>query len=924
MHVHVPEHIAGLLAYLSQPDEKANEDRALNYFRKIYGDAFTRQQEAEHADGYVPGSFVLELKGRRNDWLCGLFQALAYGNRDLDFSQIIVAAKNFLAVWRVADLPEEIRDAVLAAAGAPSRIGISFAKKYKSRRDALLKLAIWNGEELTSPLFQQPVLILERIKSFEKTIKEGEKVRLHVTLKNFTSVLAEMKEFFDPSQPVKTVRAFYSMVYGWNDGSTVQLSDRVDHKATLAGEAITDLVPSKRGKFKEYVENRLIHLRPGENIDDFFAQYDKALDAVDKRFRIKHGIFFTDLDLSKFAMWFVKRQFPDLGRNYLVIDPACGSGNLVTNWRSPLELRHKVVSEIEPELLFAVEKRMLGDQWHKGKFTVVPRVSEGRGLNFLDCSADEYLEVLRIYLEEKGQKPVRPLAFLCNPPYRSSDDQTADAVGYKIHESIARLTGRDAASELYCCFLAQMKRICEAARSNGFPEESLLMLFTKSAWLTRRAIFSGIRARMLEAFDDVAGILVNGAEFFDVKEKWPVAFTIWSYGKKDEDRVIERTIPLLDLTWVTKAQLATVPWESPEEMEQSCQRILERSKQVQIGAERGSIRNWTGQKMLDFKRDRTKAEQNTRIAGGLPLGDGRQGNKKVYGRADGSFIGFMDNLVPCRVKRSILDRPWFRLNPQFMDAKKNRCFSGPPTHFGFCATDLESAKKLFFWYSLARTFLQHPYPMWVDADNMWEPIIPDRLERLSFQFAFCIGYAENECVEATFPANNPIRGNPELTINNPMTPLGYGSFWNSTMLPYCSSQLPTPLKDLISSVDKLFGDWKRLFKNRSELPISKRPYSLGDRGLTLGAGILQIKDYASEANDATLLTDLSEIQRRLKIAKSAFFDVVTESGGVDYFGISTSGISGRVKKDGAVQGPRRKKAVASETSPNKRVRSATA
>ncbi|MFZ0770647.1 MAG: hypothetical protein WAN08_04435, partial [Candidatus Sulfotelmatobacter sp.] len=62
VHVNMPEHVAGLLAYLSQPDEKANEDRALTYFRKVYGDAFTRQEEAERADGYVPGSFVLELR----------------------------------------------------------------------------------------------------------------------------------------------------------------------------------------------------------------------------------------------------------------------------------------------------------------------------------------------------------------------------------------------------------------------------------------------------------------------------------------------------------------------------------------------------------------------------------------------------------------------------------------------------------------------------------------------------------------------------------------------------------------------------------------------------------------------------------------------------------------------------------------------
>jgi len=144
------------------------------------------------------------------------------------------------------------------------------------------------------------------------------------------------------------------------------------------------------------------------------------------------------------------------------------------------------------------------------------------------------------------------------------------------------LTGADACSERYCCFLAQMKLICEAARSNGLPDDSLLLLFTKSSWLTRRSIFTDIRPHMLEAFDDVTGILVNGREFFDVKGTWPVAFSIWRYKAKGEKLVKNRSVPLFDLTWLKKRQLAEVPWDSAEEMEQACQQILHRSGQVQI------------------------------------------------------------------------------------------------------------------------------------------------------------------------------------------------------------------------------------------------------------------------------------------------------------------------------------------------------
>jgi hypothetical protein len=889
----IPSHIEGLLKYLSRPDERANEDLALQYFREVYGEAFTRQREAKHADGYVQGSFVLELKGKTNDWLSGLFQGLAYKNKGLDFSQIIVAAKDFLVVWRIEELPEDIRDEVSDATGAPSQIGSLFAKKYRSRKKALLKLATWNGAELAGTLFQQPELILETIKAFEKTIAKGQKVRLRVTLKNFTSVLKEMQGFFNPDRPVKTVRGFFSMVYGWTEGSTVTLSDKADHKATLGGETITDLVPGKRRLFKDYVENHFVHLSPGEDKDDFFARYDEALDAVDKQFRIKHGIFFTDRDLSKFVMWLVKQHIPNLGKNYLVIDPACGSGNLVTNWRSPLELRHKVVSEIEPELLFAVERRMQEDRWHDGKFTVVPKVNENKGLNFLDISADQYLDIIRTYLAEKGHKPDRPLAFLCNPPYRSDDDQTAAGSEYVVHESIKQLTGNDASSERYCCFLAQMKLICEAARSNGLPDNSLLLLFTKSSWLTKRTIFADIRKHMLGSFEDIAGILVDASEFFDVKGKWPVAFTLWRYkgtnAKLDPDRAVE----FVDLTWVRKQQLAQIPWDTPAEMTIKCEEILnhENAKRIEIGTERTSLKASSGQIRKDFMRNKSLGERNQRTVGGLPLNDPRHSNKKAYGRVDGTSIGFMDDLTPCRIKTIDTGNLWFRLNNQFMDFNKTRCFSGPPTHFGYRAFDLESAKTLVFWYALARSFVQHHYPMWVDADDMWAPHISARMERTVFQTAFAILYADNECVETRFPANNPVKGVLELTVDNPMTPLNSDSFWSKTMRPYCADNASKTVLALTKAVDKLFHDWKKLFNGHTTLPLSAQPYMLDDAGLRVGAGVVQIRDYAEETENEVLTADFSAIEMHLASARNEFFEMVTSKSGLNYFGIKKKAAS---------------------------------
>jgi hypothetical protein len=589
-------------------------------------------------------------------------------------------------------------------------------------------------------------------------------------VRSFPTVLKEMKSFFDPAQPIKAVRAFYSMLYAWTDTSTVHISQKALDQATLGGELVANLISGKRLQFKEFVENRFIAEDTENSYDDYFARYDEALDATDKDFRIKHGIFFTDLDLSRFVMWFVRQHIPELGKHYLVIDPACGSGNLVTNWRSPLELRHKVVSEIEPELLFAIEQRMKGDSWHNGKFTVVPKVSESRGLNFLDRSAKEYLAQIRGGLEEKGLVPDKPLAFLCNPPYRSDDDQTAAGITYGVHQSILDVTGVDAANERYCCFLAQMKLICDAAEESGLPGDSLLLLFTKSAWLTKRPIFQNIRSQILGSFEHVAGLLVQANEFFDVRGSWPVAFTVWRHKGANANLDANRSVSLVDLTWVTKKHLSEIPWSDPDKIEIACNEVVksEKARSVRLGVDRVSIRKWAGGAMSDFKRDRRKDEVNAKIVGGLPLHDHRQTNKKAYGELDGRYIGFMDDLTPCRVKNSVLNRPWLNVDNRFMAVKKSRCFSGPPTHLGYCASDIESAKKLFFWYTLGRTFLQRPYRMWIDADGMWRPSIPKSLERLTFQMAFAITYAENECVETHFPANNPVKGATELFVGNPM------------------------------------------------------------------------------------------------------------------------------------------------------------
>jgi hypothetical protein len=882
----LPHHVEGLIQYLGQPNEKANEDLALTYFRHVFPN-FTRQSDACGADGYVKGHFVLELKGKINDWYSGLFQGLAY-KRALDFSVIVVATKGFLGIWKIDDIPNEILEICLNKSIAPNKVGKEIAATYKNLETQIFNKAIWCDEQIYS-LFNDKQSFLDKINSFEKALNACQKVRIKITTTNFTTILKQLANFFDQKHPIKAVAGFYTMIYSWDEDSIVQLSNRDQTQASLRGDAIKYLIPGKRIEFKKFVENYYIDQSETEDLDGFFAQYDKALDSVDKNFRVQHGVYFTDLDLSKFVMWFVKQSIPDLGKNYIVIDPACGSGNLVSNWKSPLELRHKIVSEIDPDLLFAVDKRLKKDPWHAGRFTVIPKVETGEGLNFLDKSAKEYIDIIENALNEKGKKFDKPIAFLCNPPYRGDDDTSAESINYIVHPTIIECIGKDAKAERYCCFLAQMKLICDQVVESGLPGDSRLLLFTKSAWLTNRASFSTLYSLMFSSFNFLDGGLFNGKEFFDLKVKFPVAFTIWSYKPNNLSDIKENEhhVILKDFTWICKKQLSELPWQKQNELEEKCSAIVNDNKSINIsfGLKRLSLRSWIGQSQKSFQRSRRKSELNNFTSGGLPIGDKRLTNKTVYGESNGNHIGFMDETTPCRINKCLVNVPWFRLDTLVMDCGRTRCFSAPSDQKSYCAHDIESAYKIFLWYAISRTFFQIGYPIWADAEELWAPQIPKKLEKKIKKYIFAIGFAENECIETKFPANNPVKDTTEIHCINPMSPSNPNSFWSNTLAHEflnANDDLPS---QLVKAVYALYAEWKKKFKLYPEINISyQRPYFIGEGILTPTSGIVQIKDYAKESNDLFLLEMWRNIQKLLKDTKQSFYELLTSPNEINYFG----------------------------------------
>jgi hypothetical protein len=887
----LPDHIDGLVRYLSSPDEKANEDLILKYFRKTFGEDFTRQKEANGSDGYLPGHFVLELKGKTNDWLAGLFQGIAY-RKNLDFGVVIVATNKFLGLWSFDDLGEALIAEVLTEKTAPNAVGRKLSTKYKTKKSEILKKAFYTfpTEYLDGLINYNSDVVVKEVSLFENNLKQRKKIRYKVNIRNFTKILKQMTDYFPADKPIKTVRAFYSMIYGpWNQTSTVQINQKKDDCATIGGIEITDLVPSKRQKFKDFVESHFVDLGEGENIDDFFSKYDEAIDVVDRNFRIRNGIYFTDLDLSKFAMWYVKQTVPSLGKNYLVIDPACGSGNLVTNWRSPLELRHKVVSEIEPELLFAVEQRMKGDQWHNGKFTVVPKVNENIGLNFLDKSASDYLDILKKYLEEKGQKPDKPLAFLCNPPYRSDDDQKSTGVKYDIDEDILKSITKDASSDRYLCFLAQMKLICDQAVENGIPDKSLLLLFTQTSWLTKRPVVLPTRQLILGSFQEKGAFVVNGAEFFDVKGKFPIAFSMWEYVGQNKKLNPDRAIPVLDLTHLKKEDLQSLPWADPSQLDQQIKKLIKGAGNQWLGVDRQSVSGeWAGVTRRNLYRNLTKDEKrdSSQTHLGLPKGDRRQEMKTTHGYSRGTEIGFLLDKTPCRtfLKPEEIGKPWVHADSRFMMVGTTRIMSGIPDR-GYCVVDEQAAFKLFTWYSLARTFFSVGYPMWANMLEMWTPNISENKVLKMKQIVYSMAFADNECIQTEFSQNNPVRGAPSISNHNPMSPLSDTSFWNTQLAKFFEGESKCQeATDLVLAVNLVFKEWKKRFKAMKELTVSyDAPYFINENKLTIGSGLVQIKEYAEQTDDARLKELLIVVSEKSSELKKLFHKMLLAEEGLHYF-----------------------------------------
>jgi hypothetical protein len=267
--------------------------------------------------------------------------------------------------------------------------------------------------------------------------------------------------------------------------------------------------------------------------------------------------------------------------------------------------------------------------------------------------------------------------------------------------------------------------------------------------------------------------------------------------------------------------------------------------------------------------------------------------KAPHGYVDGSFVGFMDDNTPVRLRQeslerlsSIPDRIWLQLRPTFIDVNLTKVQSGPADKYAYCAFDYSSAKSLLTWFCITKAFLQR-YPSWANQSDIWVPEIPSHLEDYWHALCFAFVLAENRCVVTKFEKNNPVAGAPEVFADNPLCPANPGSFWSATLDNHVAEEHGAAF-ELVESVKRLYKTWnldhcRGQFLQNTGLKSEAyfRYFSYPDF-LTPWSGLIQIRKYAEIHNLPGLLEQFSDISRFARKVREEMYRILI--GEAKYFG----------------------------------------
>jgi hypothetical protein len=911
----MPSGIENLKEYLlSEKPEEQKRHIIYRYFEDLFKEKF--HEEKNKADIYIDGQLLVETKSSFFDYLSGFYQALHYRKKGLAFSAISVIANKFIGLWKL----DEIPDFAMKIANysdpqkSPSEIGKVNAKKTnKSQNLEILKKA----EFLIRPgdfegIFKKG---LTEIYAFQKLILNLDAKRLQIDTRNFIDEIEHFEKFFE--KKIDAVHCFYAIVGVWDETAKVHQNENGEIRV-ISNKGFSEELNVQNHKFedfKKFVEKRYVFTNEGSGLkpDYYFSRFDEVLARIDPEYTKQHGIFFTDNNLSKFALWFVHNYFEKkLSEKYIVVDPAGGSGNLVTSWK--VGLKHKVVSELQPDLLKMIERRMKLDPLQSDTgFTIVPKTKEKEGLNFLDISGKDYFERLDNEMGEKKLSLDKPLAFLLNPPYKNTDENVSARESteseYQIHESIIEITGNDASRERYLAFLGQILNICKHQVNNNPEMKPVVMIFTPTSWLIPRPTYVPFRETWDKHFKYENGFLVNSKEFFKVAGKWPLAFTIWNYDFNEEGN--KNSIKIRDLTEIKQTQLEINWLATHEEINKLLKSLLKETNTISINKNRKDIRlllpklkrynKNVNQPRFNFYRNLKEDEKEKDLISGFPKKDDRhQRVKAPHGFIDGIFIGFMDDTTPVRIYQDTCnrmsqrpDRIWFRLDTDFKGFNKVKLFNGPADNRSYCAYDLSSSKILTSWFSIAKS-VNGIYPLWANQFDIWTPRIKSKYEKYYYSLSFCFALIENRCVVTKFEAGNPVEEAPEVFVDNPLCTTNTEAFWQTTLLPYVddfikdktyTSEQKELVKKAVDAVNDLYSFWNLNYTKGQfiqNVGLQDEPYfkyfDYPDF-LTPFSGLIQIRKFAEINTKTDLLEKFQNLSNLSKAIKAEIYRLLVEEFG---------------------------------------------
>lgn len=893
-----------LIEYLkSEENEDAKRHLIFPLFQLLFKDKFKSESSACGADVYIEGKILVECKTNFAQWLEGFYQALHYHKKHgLAYSIVFVIAEKFVGIWRVNKLPEftVLKSHLSDANIAPNVVGRINAKSTSNAEKILIQdsAIYWlEPKELAGDYFKgEAKSILYEVHEILNILKHTDAERLQINTRNFIEHIELLNKFFD--SPIYAVHCFYSIVAYWDITSVVSFNDYSDkiRVTGFKGKKYSDEVsikPAQIKEFKKFVESRYIFTNEGSGltVDYYFGRFDEVMARIDPEYVKQHGIFFTDINLSKYALWFAKNKVSkQLDDRYIWFDPAGGSGNLISSWKG--KLKHKIISELQPDLLKIIERRMRIDPWHIEKgFTIIPKTSENEGLNFLDCDSKEYYNKLVIELNHKNLSIDKPFAFLLNPPYKNTKENEKDRIekeaDYTIHQSIIKITGKEAIKERYLAFLGQILNISIDQNTLYSEMNPLVLIFTPTSWLFPRPAFVEFRKTWDKYFKFLDGFIITSNEFFKVDGKWPVAFTVWKYDNIDKGNI--NHIKLADYTSLTKSSL-NINWNLEDKIiEWSLKEIIKDAPIIDFNSKQNNIRDTYELKLFDFIRTPSKTEKDSgKIIGGLPIKDPRRNNDKTYGIPDGTFIGFMDNCTPVRIKTrgdesrfssQNLKSIWFRLDTSFKDINKSKCFGGPTDTRSYCAHDLNSAKSCCTWFAITKS-LGGQSPTWANQADIWAPNIVSKDRDYWHSLCFAYVLAENRCAVTKFEEDNPIPGVSEILIDNPLCPSNPESFWSTTLDTEVLIDHELAFL-LVKKIKELYRKWNLEYCKGQyihNVGMEDEPYfKYFDYApfLTPYSGLIQIRKYADLNACEDLIILFSEISDLTKRVREEIYKLLT-------------------------------------------------